>query len=174
MNCSDPSPVAGVTFSPFSDTTEGANISFNCGPGLELQREDVSVCSSNGSWVPDPAHRICSLSEFKFINFYNFIHSILDCGQPVLSPNVSAVSTTGTTEGDTVTLQCEDVLFPPSPINITCTRSGVWTPDPAELVCTVISGKLAKDLLMELHTHINQNHAHYNYTKRFDQKYCRH
>ncbi len=60
MNCSDPSPADGVIVSPFSDTTEGANISFNCGPGLELQREDVSVCSSNGSWVPDPAHRICS------------------------------------------------------------------------------------------------------------------
>ncbi len=60
MNCSDPSPVAGVTFSPFSDTTEGANISFNCEPGLDPQREDVSVCSSNGSWVPDPAHRVCS------------------------------------------------------------------------------------------------------------------
>ncbi len=61
MNCSDPSPVAGVTFSPFSDTTEGANISFNCEPGLEPQSEEVSVCSSNSSWVPDPAHRICSL-----------------------------------------------------------------------------------------------------------------
>ncbi len=34
VNCSDPSPVAGVTFSPFSDTTEGANISFNCEAGL--------------------------------------------------------------------------------------------------------------------------------------------
>ncbi len=55
VNCSDPSPVAGVTFSSFSDTTEGANISFNCEPGLEPQREDVSVCFSNGSWVPDPA-----------------------------------------------------------------------------------------------------------------------
>ncbi len=61
MNCSDPSPVAGLTFGPFSDTTEGANISFKCEPGLELQREDVSVCSSNGSWVPDPAERICSI-----------------------------------------------------------------------------------------------------------------
>ncbi len=60
VNCSDPSPVAGVTFSPFSDTTKGANISFNCESGLEPQREDESVCSSNGSWVPDPAHRICS------------------------------------------------------------------------------------------------------------------
>ncbi len=60
MNCSGPSPVAGVTLSPFSDTTEGANISFNCELGLEPQRDDVSVCSSNGSWVPNPAHRICS------------------------------------------------------------------------------------------------------------------
>ncbi len=48
-----------IDFSPFSDTTEGANISFNCEPGLEPQRDDVSVCFSNGSWVPDPAHRIC-------------------------------------------------------------------------------------------------------------------
>ena len=60
VNCYDPSPVAGVTFSPFSDTSEGANISFNCEPGLEPQMEDVSECSSNGSWVPNPVHRICS------------------------------------------------------------------------------------------------------------------
>ncbi len=62
VNCSDPSPVSGVTFSTFSDTTEGANISFNCEPGLGPQMEDVSVCSSNGLWVPNPAHRICSPS----------------------------------------------------------------------------------------------------------------
>ncbi len=60
VNCSDPSPVVGVTFNPFSDTTEGATISFNCEPGLVAERDDVSVCSSNGSWVPNPAHRICS------------------------------------------------------------------------------------------------------------------
>ncbi len=60
VNCSDPSPVAGVIFSPFLDTTEGANISFYCEPGLEPQGEDVSVCSSNGSWVPNPVHRKCS------------------------------------------------------------------------------------------------------------------
>ncbi len=39
--------------------------------------------------------------------------TLLDCGQPVLSPDVSVIAnTTGTTEGDTVTLQCEDGLFP--------------------------------------------------------------
>ncbi len=61
VNCFDPVPVAGVIFKPFSNTTEGANISFNCEPGLEPQREDLSVCSSNGSWAPNPAHRIIKL-----------------------------------------------------------------------------------------------------------------
>ncbi len=58
----------------------------------------------------------------------------LDCSQPVLSPNVSVVSTTGTTKGDTVTLQCEDGLFPVIPVMITCNSAGVWSPNPAELV----------------------------------------
>ncbi len=64
----------------------------------------------------------------------------LDCGQPVLSPNVSVVSTTGTTEGDTVTLQCKDGLFPVISVMITCNSAGMWRPDPVELVCTTLSG----------------------------------
>ncbi len=60
----------------------------------------------------------------------------LDCGQPVLSPNVSVVSTTGTTEGDTVTLQCEPVI----PVMITCNSAGVWSHNPAGLVCTTRPG----------------------------------
>ncbi len=58
----------------------------------------------------------------------------------MLSPNVSVVSTTGTTEGDTVTLQCEDGLFPVIPVMITCNSAGVWSPNPAELVCTTRPG----------------------------------
>ncbi len=57
----------------------------------------------------------------------------------MLSPNVIA-NTTGTTEGDTVILQCENGLFPVIPVMITCIR-GEWSPDPAEFVCTNISGK---------------------------------
>ncbi len=56
----------------------------------------------------------------------------------MLSLNVSV--TTGTTEGDTVTLQCEDGLFPVIPVMITCNSFGVWSPNPAELVCTTLSG----------------------------------
>ncbi len=69
-----------------------------------------------------------------------FTPAPLDCGQPVLSPNVSVVSTTGTTEGDTVTLQCEDGLFPVIPVMITCNSAAVWRPDPTELVCTILPG----------------------------------
>ena len=58
----------------------------------------------------------------------------------VLSPNVSVISTTGTTEGDTVTLQCEDGLFPVIPVMITCNSAGVWSPNPAEFVCSVLPG----------------------------------
>ena len=65
----------------------------------------------------------------------------IDCGQPVLSPNVSVVSDNGTTEGGTVTLQCEHGLFPVIPITITCNSAGVWSTNPAEFVCTIFSGK---------------------------------
>ncbi len=59
----------------------------------------------------------------------------------MLSPNVSVISTTGTNEGDTVTLQCEDGLFPVIPVMITCNSAGVWSPKPDEFFCKVISGK---------------------------------
>ncbi len=68
------------------------------------------------------------------------MYILIDCGQPVLSPNVSVVATTGTTEGDAVTLQCEDGLFPVIPVMITCNSAGVWSPNPAEFVCSVLSG----------------------------------
>ncbi len=87
---------------------------------------------------PSPLLKLCCLH-------YDYLSSVatqapLDCGQPVLSPNVSVVSTTGTTEGDTVTLQCEDGLFPVIPVMITCNSAGVCSPNPAELVCTARPG----------------------------------
>ncbi len=63
----------------------------------------------------------------------------------MLSPNVSVIANTiGTTEGDTVTLQCEDGLFPVIPVMITCNSADVWSPNPTDLVCKVISGMYVK------------------------------
>ncbi len=55
----------------------------------------------------------------------------------MLSPNVSVVSTTGTTERDRVTLQCEDGLS----LEISCNRSGAWSPNPAEFLCNTPQGE---------------------------------
>ena len=57
INCSTPSAGDGVIINPYSNTTEGASISFTCGPG---QEEIIAICSSNGSWTPNPADRICT------------------------------------------------------------------------------------------------------------------
>ncbi len=70
----------------------------------------------------------------------------------MLSPNVSVVSTTGTTEGDTVTLQCEDGLS----LVIFCNHSGVWSPNPAELVC---QGELCIILPVSVRNYV---YAHYH------------
>ncbi len=75
----------------------------------------------------------------------------------MLSPNVSVVSTTGTTEGDTVTLQCEDELFPVIPVLITCNSAGVWSPNPAELVCFSIQGMCVYDIVISMYYNNNNN-----------------
>lgn len=63
----------------------------------------------------------------------------VDCGIPTIPSNVSVSATpSDTTEGAVVTIQCEEGLTPPFPINITCTRSGregQWRPDPANIQC---------------------------------------
>ena len=68
---------------------------------------------------------------------------LVDCGQPEFPSNgvVSAVSST--TEGATVTFQCEEGLFPSDTITSTCSSTGLWTPNPAdeELEC-ITSGML--------------------------------
>ena len=95
------------------------------------------------------------MSVNNFYNSINLTHSvIIDCGQPVLSPNVSVVSTTGTIEGDTVTLQCEDGLYPVIPLMITCSNSGNWSPVSTKFVCMVISGKYITHTVRHAHTHI--------------------
>ena len=62
---------------------------------------------------------------------------LVDCGQPEFPSNgvVSAVSST--TEGATVTFQCEEGLFPSDPVNITCSSTGLWTPNPEDVQCNI-------------------------------------
>ena len=61
---------------------------------------------------------------------------LVDCGQPEFPSNgvVSAVSST--TEGATVTFQCEEGLFPSDTITSTCSSTGLWTPNLVDVQCS--------------------------------------
>ena len=69
---------------------------------------------------------------------------LVDCGQPEFPSNgvVSAVSST--TEGATVIFQCEERLFPSDPITSTCSSTGLWTPNPADVECSTSGMLLVK------------------------------
>ena len=56
VNCSIPNMVAGVRLWPFTDTTEGATITYSCSDGFCPQTNQISMCTqagSDGVWVPD-------------------------------------------------------------------------------------------------------------------------
>jgi hypothetical protein len=57
---------------------------------------------------------------------------VTDCGAPVIPSNATVSCLSSTTEGATLTIQCEEGLVPSHPINITCTSisgAGQWMPD---------------------------------------------
>ena len=68
---------------------------------------------------------------------------LVDCGQPEFPSNgvVSAVSST--TEGATVTFQCEEGLFPSDPITSICSSTGHWTTNAADVQCSTPGINLA-------------------------------
>ena len=58
MNCFIPNVAAGVRLWPFTDTTEGAIISYNCFDGYWPKTNGTSQCTqagSDGVWLPNPA-----------------------------------------------------------------------------------------------------------------------
>ena len=60
----------------------------------------------------------------------------VDCGAPVAPRNGSLESYTNTTEGSQVFYSCNLGLVPEGRMRAVCTRNG-WSPNPAELCCTV-------------------------------------
>ena len=58
VNCFIPNVAAGMRLWPFTDTTEGATITYSCSDGYWPQTNQTSLCTqvgSDGVWMPDPA-----------------------------------------------------------------------------------------------------------------------
>ena len=62
---------------------------------------------------------------------------LVDCGQPEIPSNGVVSDLFNTTEGATVTFQCEEGLFPSDPITSTCSSTGQWSPNPADVQCNI-------------------------------------
>ena len=58
VNCFIPNVAAGVSLWPFTNTTEGATITYSCSDGYWPQTNQTSLCTqvgSDGVWMPNPA-----------------------------------------------------------------------------------------------------------------------
>ena len=62
--------------------------------------------------------------------------NIVDCSPPGNPRNGSLESYTDTTEGSEVFYRCNQGLVPERRMRAVCTRNG-WSPNPAEICCTV-------------------------------------
>ena len=59
VSCGAPSFSTGVTVEPFSNTTVGSEIVYQCQSGFLPEGEMTSVCGGDGRWNPDPVTLLC-------------------------------------------------------------------------------------------------------------------
>ena len=142
-----PSVANGMQVFPFLDTSEGAEIMYQCKSGFQPQETITAVCESNAQWSPDPAlHNCTGQAYIETIRAYTIIpvclfSVVVDCGIPEFVSSSSNTPVTSTIEGATISFQCEEGLLSSgsNSTTIQCTNSGnmgQWRPDPATL-CSV-------------------------------------
>ena len=134
VNCSAPSAASGVVIEPYSNTTEGAVIYYNCdrSQGLCGNGRSSSVCLRSGLWTPDPNKLVCTQSELdKWIWFGLSITIQTDMCGPLQPPVNGRVD-----RGSQVTFQCNEGFLPLGEFTTTCLCNESWSPDPAQLECT--------------------------------------
>ena len=59
VSCGTPTFANPVDVEPFSSTTVGSEIAYQCQSGFLPEGRRTSVCGEDGRWSPDPATLIC-------------------------------------------------------------------------------------------------------------------
>ena len=72
----------------------------------------------------------------RTVNFTFACFCSVTCSAPVVPQHGSLESYANTTEGSQVFYRCNQGLVPEGRMRAVCTRNG-WSPNPAELCCTV-------------------------------------
>ena len=60
IQCFPPSTLNGVLISPYTATTEGSVIVFQCEEGLVPEENIMAVCGNDRRWYPDPTTLNCT------------------------------------------------------------------------------------------------------------------
>ena len=68
-------PVAEVSGSQDNPPIEGQFITYKCPPGFILTGPNVSVCTENGEWEPDPGQVDC-IGKYLFKNHMQSVHRV--------------------------------------------------------------------------------------------------
>ena len=139
VNCFIPNVAAGVRLWPFTDTTEGATITYGCSDGYLPQTNQTSQCAqvgSSGHWIPYPAPS-CSSMLIIIASMINY-DILVVCSAPpsLLAIPVQANGSRPYVEGDVVVFQCLPGMSPADVTIATCTMEGTWRPDPQLLNCS--------------------------------------
>ena len=59
VGCDPPTPPPRGSLGDLTSSQEGAEVTFQCSPGLVPSQQMMSVCMANGRWTPDPAELVC-------------------------------------------------------------------------------------------------------------------
>ena len=70
VSCGTPSFAGRVDQEPFSNTTVGSEIAYQCQSGLLPEGRMTSVCGEDGMWNPEPATLICEGIYYWVVRHY--------------------------------------------------------------------------------------------------------
>ena len=123
-------------FIGYSDpAVEGTSVYFTCPLGEILTGpNNISTCTGNGEWEPDPREKECS---GKLAHAYIFVlpttecHALANCEPPYNNHTNLTMTYNSTIEGSVLTFRCQPGLNPNDTYTAVCHRNASWIPDPA-------------------------------------------
>ena len=144
VGCVPPTPPPRGSLGDLTSSQEGVVVAFQCIPGLVPSQQMISVCAANGNWTPDPAELVCR-GPGMAVNIFHSTYTTIailplcsipaDCGDPSPPINGFVMAYNSILEGSQIVFQCSPGFVPSQQMMSVCMADGIWTPNPAELLC---------------------------------------
>jgi hypothetical protein len=135
----------------------GSVATFSCPPGKILSGSNLTTCTANRQWHPDPKSNVVCKGKSSILNLkiHQSISIIVDCTVPTVK-NIS-LNYNSTLEDSLLTFQCDDGLFPSDIFTARCYRNGSWIPSPSGHICTTLSAGTSLYIIQLTYYYFLQN-----------------